>query len=131
MRTDRLHRRRRGMTFAEVLAAMLFAAIVLPATMGGVLLANRLSTAAVRRLDAAMLADRVLHEVIGTRSYQSGDDSGDFGEQWPGYAWTLKVDTWDVESLPRVTVTVSYLVQGRTFEESLVAVVFESQEATS
>jgi type II secretory pathway pseudopilin PulG len=111
--------RRRALTFAEVLVAMVFVGIVLPVTLGAILLANRTATMAARKRQAVLLADRVLHEAIGTGSAISGDDSGDFGDHHPGYTWSLTSARWDTAPLDVITVTVSYSVQGTVYTESL------------
>ncbi len=77
----------RAFTLVEVLAAMLLIAIVLPAAMKGISLATVAASDAKRRTEAVGLAQAKLGELLATGSYQSGNQSGDFPAQWPGYRW--------------------------------------------
>ncbi len=110
--------RRRGFTFAEVLAAMLFMAIVLPAAMHGIALAGRASAVAQRTDEAGRLADNLLNEIQIDDLWVDHPASGTFLE--PGmesYRWELDRRLWDhddtVEPLTEVTVRVHFTVQGR------------------
>ena len=65
---------RRAFTFAEILVAMVFVAIVIPVAVEGVLIANRAGTVAERKRVAARLADRLLAELVLTGEW--ADASG-------------------------------------------------------
>lgn len=103
--------RERGFTFVEILAAMLFMALVIPVTFEGVTLANRVGSAAARRRVAVQLADRMLNEAIVTESWRTGDQSGDFTETHPGFRWELTVTDWDEDTQQVITLRVYYKVQ--------------------
>src|ERR1035438_10887635 len=58
-----------GFTLAEVLAALLFMAIVIPAAIEGLHIASRAGTVATRKGEAARVAQRVLAENLVTTNW--------------------------------------------------------------
>ena len=116
----------RGFTFVELLAAMLFMAIVIPVAMEGIILANRVGVGAERKRAAALLADRKLSEAIVTESWRDGDQAGDFGEAWPGFSWMLSTEAWPEDAMRMVTVSVIYRVQERQYAERMTTLANET-----
>lgn len=64
---------------------------------------------------APMLAQGKLAELETSTEDEIAADSGDFGENFPGYTWSVNVDSVDIEALgeisedlQRIDVTVSY-----------------------
>jgi len=113
-----------GFTFAEVLAAMFFMALVIPVAIEGLRVAARAGQAAERKSVAVNLADSLLNEMIVTRRWQdSGTQDGVFGDKWPGYKWELRSEPWIEESMRVVSVEVSYPVQDRDYNVRLSTVV--------
>ena len=117
-----------GFTFAETLAAMLFVAIVIPVAMEGITIANKAGTVANRKWEAAQLADNLLNEMVITDDWRYGSSEGDFGEDWPGYKWTLEDSAWEDDSMRVVTVIVYYKVQEKEYSVSLSTLVEETEE---
>ena len=112
-----LHRRRqRGFTLVEVLAALLFMAILIPVTMQGVAVSSRAGILGQRKSTAMRIAERVLDEQILTGQVTTGPGNGSIIDGDVTYPWTLKVDSWSEDAMSLVTVFVSFDVQGRTFE---------------
>lgn len=110
----------RGFTFVEILAAMLFMAIVIPVAVQGIMIANRAGAVAQRKRVATQLADRLLAETILTESWRDGDSEGDFGEDWPRYRWALSTDYWSEDETMRcVRVQVFYVVQEQEYNVQL------------
>src|SRR5258706_11138235 len=68
--------RRAGFTLAEVLAALLFMAIVIPVALQGIKIANQAGQVAVRKTQAARVAQRVLNESIVTTNWDKSGLSG-------------------------------------------------------
>lgn len=110
---------RSGFTLAEVLAAMLFLAILVPVVVQGLSLASRAGAAASRETVALQLAENRLTELIADGSWTGGNGEGDFGEDWAGYAWTMEQAPAAVDDLVELTLHVDYLVQGRLHRVSL------------
>ena len=103
-----IHRRSsRGFTLIEVLGTLLFVGIVLPVVMQGISLATNTASLAKRNLEAASLAEEKLSELVATAQWSSGEQSGDFGEDWPDYRWTSEAVSRDTE-LIELTVRVSW-----------------------
>jgi type II secretory pathway pseudopilin PulG len=108
-------RHARAFTLAEVLAALLFMAIVIPVAMHGLSVASRAGTLGQRKAAAMRVAERVLEETIYTGQNISSISNGTVSEGDTSYPWTLKSDTWTEDTMTQLTVTVSFDVQGTTF----------------
>jgi len=104
-----------GFTLAEVLAALLFMAIVIPVAMEGLRIASRAGAVADRKSVAVQLADSKLNELLATGQEIAAGDGGDFGERWPGYQWTVKIEPWTVDAMRQVTVEVTYPAQNQSY----------------
>lgn len=117
----------RGFTFAEVLAAMLFMAILVPAVVEGLSLANRAAVLAERSDVAAQLAEKRLNEVLLDQEWVSSADRGDFGEAYPLYRWELVRGTWREDDMTELTIRVLFPVQGREHEVRLTTLVDDSE----
>jgi Tfp pilus assembly protein PilV len=63
-------------TLAEVLAAMLFLAIVIPAAVEALHVASLAGEVAARKGAAARVADRILNESLVTTNWNNGTQSG-------------------------------------------------------
>lgn len=109
----------RGFTFIEVLAAMIFMAILVPVAMEGIMLSNTVQERASRKRIAGELADRILTDAVVTQSWRNGDQTGDFGDDFPGYTWKVTSQSWPQDTMQLVTAQVTYSVQGRQFTETL------------
>ena len=120
-----------GFTLAEVLAAMLFMAIVIPAAVEGLRIASRAGAATERRSIATQLADSRLNEWIVTGDWRSADPSGDFGNQWPGYRWTFRNETWsgdaNLNNMRLLTIEVSYPSQSENASVRLSALIQDTE----
>jgi general secretion pathway protein I len=81
-------------TLVEVLVALLVTAVVIPVALRALLTVAALGEAAAYRSHAADLADLKLRELVATAAWADADESGDFGEDYPGYTWELVTDTW-------------------------------------
>jgi len=93
MNTSRFRQRirsRAGFTFAEVLAALVFMAIVIPVVMQGVSIANRAGVGAERKEIAVQLAANMLNQLSISNLWQTAQASGTFEQDYPGYAWSMQ-----------------------------------------
>lgn len=117
-----------GFTFVEVLAAMLFMAIVIPVAVQGLSIATRAGVVAERTRTATQLADGLLTELVVTNEWRNSDSEGDFGEEWPRYRWTIEEEAWDEDTMRVITATVAYEVQGREYTVQLSTLVDETEE---
>ena len=108
-----------GFTLAEVLAAMLFMAIVVPVGLEGLRIAGRAGSVAERKGVATQLADSKLNELIVTGQWRNSGQGGVLGRQWPGYRWTMKNEPWSEDAMRLITVEVVYPVQNKDYSVRL------------
>lgn len=113
----------------EVLAALLFMAIVIPVTMHGVSVASRAGILGQRKEAAMRVAERLIDEMIVTGQVSSGATSGSLIEGDTNYPWTMRSEDWTEGEMMHVTVRVSFEVQGNTFEVSA-STLFDPMAAT-
>lgn len=110
-------RRRAAFTLAEVLAALLFMAIVIPVALEGLRIASLAGQVGERKASAARVAERVLNELAVTGAAPGGNDSGTILEGQHEYQWTVQSAAWiEDNALQETTVRVVYFVQGREYE---------------
>jgi prepilin-type N-terminal cleavage/methylation domain-containing protein len=121
MKRARASQSTRGFTLIEVLVALLFMAILLPAIMQGITLASRLGHAAQRRTEAAQLGESQLSQIalsITTAQAQGGTSSGDFGPNAPGYQWESTVQSWPLDTtsagIQEIDLTVTWTDGGQS-----------------
>ena len=112
-------RSRAGFTLVEVLAALVFMAIVIPVAVQALQIANRAGELSYRRAAAARIAERVLNENLITTQGQALGQSGVAFEGQQQYRWTIRSEAWPIDSMLLVTVQVFYPVQGRDFDVKL------------
>jgi Tfp pilus assembly protein PilV len=105
--SSRIH----GFTLVEVLAALLFLGILIPAIMTALTSSNRAAVVSERSVIAAELGENKLNEIIAEESWTSAGSRGDFGTDWPGYRWELKQTAWNSADVTELTITVFYSVQ--------------------
>jgi type II secretory pathway pseudopilin PulG len=78
----------------EVLAAMLFMAIVIPVAVEALLIANRAGEVAQRKSEAIRVAEHILNEnIIATNSTGTGQ-SGTLVEGYREFRWALRNEPW-------------------------------------
>lgn len=115
-KTSRPKPRISGFTLLEVMVAMAVLAIVLVSVYRMHSQTLTMNTAARFYTQAPLLAQKKMAEVTTSSSGIFASDSGDFGENYPGYSW--QVSATDVASeilgevagdLKRIDITVAYL----------------------
>jgi general secretion pathway protein I len=116
-------RHARGFTLMEVLAAVVFLAIVIPVAMQGISLATWVADSARRNAEAAELAQSKLEELQATREWQTGNLSGDFGEAHPEYRWTAELAPWEMGTLQQLHVHVVWSSAGRERQATVTTLV--------
>ena len=123
-RTFRPGRRRRAFTLVEVLATLALAAIVLPSVVHGVLLCMATAEHARDQAQAASLAQSKLAELIAEGDIQDAQMSGDFGDDFPRFAWTAEVNQWQDSHLAEVDVAVTWTSRGQQRQVDLSTLVY-------
>ena len=105
-----------GFTLLEVMVAMAVMAIVLVSVYRMYSQTLTMNTAARFYTQAPLLAQKKLVEVTTTSSQIFGSESGDFGDNFPGYSWQVSATEVSSEllgevadDLKRIDVMVGYL----------------------
>ena len=110
---SRVARHVSAFTLAEVLAALLFLAIVIPAAVEALHVAGLAGEVAARKGTAVRLADRILNESIVTTNWNTGTQSGTVTEGYQDFRWKLTSQNWPVDSMQLLKVEVTYPAGGR------------------
>jgi general secretion pathway protein I len=119
--------RRAGFTLAEVLAALLFMAIVIPVALQGISIANRAGQVALRKTEAARVAERVLNESLVTTNWDKSGLSGAVTEGMHDFRWQLRNEPWTQQPLRLLSVQVTFAVQGQEYDVRLSTLADNSQ----
>jgi type II secretory pathway pseudopilin PulG len=110
-------------TLAEVMAALVFMAIVIPVALEGLSIASRAGEVAARKSEAALVAERVLNENIVTTNWTQTLQNGTIRQGLRDFQWTLHNDPWNQDpALPDMrllTVDVVYTAQGKDYSVHL------------
>ncbi len=105
-------------TLAEVLAAMLFLAIVIPAAVEALHVASLAGEVAARKGVAARIGDRILNESIVTTNWNVGSQNGTIAEGAEEFHWTLNNQNWPVDTtaaMRLLTAEVTFSAQGHDY----------------
>src|SRR5712671_398914 len=86
-------------TLAEVLAALVFMAIVIPVAIEGLSIASRAGEVAARKSEAALVAERVLNTSIITTNWNQSVQNGSEGKGTPHeFRWTARNEAWNEDA---------------------------------
>ena len=118
-----LQRRRAGFTLAEVLAALVFMAIVIPVAVQGLRVANLSGQVAERKGIATRLADRMLNVLVVTGQWKQAGQSGTVQEDHGQYHWQLRNDVWAKDTMRQVSIQVTFAAQGQDYDVVLTTLV--------
>ena len=108
-----------GFTLAEVLAALLFLAIVIPAAIEAMHVASLAGEVAARKGAAARIADRVLNESIVMTNWTGGGQNGMISEGGLDFHWTLTTSQWPQDMMQLLTANVTFSAQGKDYSVKL------------
>ena len=107
-------------TLAEVLAALLLLAIVIPTAVEALHVASLGGEVAVRKTAATRVADRILNENLVTTNWSNGTQSGTVTEGILDFRWKLSSQAWPQNSsMQAVTAEVTYSAQGKDYTVKL------------
>ena len=121
----------RAFTFVEILACLVFLAILMPAVIEAIALSNRASVVAERSTIAAELAQNKLAEFTVPNASTATETRGDFGKDWPGYTWELSQDQWDLDAMSTLAIEVVFRVQGAEHRVRIEALVSGSDSSST
>ena len=118
-RGARSRRSAAGFTLAEVMAALVFMAIVIPVALEGLSIATRAGEVAARKSDASLVAERILNESLVTTNWTQTVQSGTLRQGIQDFRWTLRNDPWtgdrDQTMIRLLTVDVAFAAQGKDY----------------
>jgi type II secretory pathway pseudopilin PulG len=106
-------------TLAEVLAALMFMAIVIPVAVQALTTAALAGEIAVRKGVAARVADRILNESIVTMNANQSAQNGTVTEGALEFRWTLSTEKWPQDSMQLLTAEVKFSAQGKEYSVKL------------
>jgi hypothetical protein len=126
-----LRRVQAGFTLAEVLAALLFMAVVIPVAVDALRVASRASVVGQRKAVAARIAECVLNEQVVTSQGAGAAQSGVVQENSVDYRWLVRMDIWNqnqaqnqgllqLSPMQMMTVQVDFPVQGKEYNVRMV-----------
>jgi type II secretory pathway pseudopilin PulG len=104
-----------GFTLAEVLAALLFLALVIPAAVEALHVASLAGEVSVRKSAAARVADRILNESLVMTNWNNGTQSGTTGEGAQQFQWTLTSQNWQQDAMQLLTAEVTFSAQNHNY----------------
>jgi general secretion pathway protein I len=114
-----LGRREEGFTLLEVMVAMSIIAIAMTAVLNSQSQSVSLASEAKFSTTAALLAQNKIAETEWGNRLDLASDSGDFGEDFPGYTWQVNVEDVSMDlpenvsnHLKEMKVTISWGEEG-------------------
>jgi Tfp pilus assembly protein PilV len=120
-----------GFTLAEVLAALLFMAIVVPVAIEGLHIAGLAGAVAERKGEAARIAQRVLTENLVTTNWSQSVQNGTTLDGQREFRWTLRTDPWTQDpaqtTMRQLSVQVEFTAQDRKYYVNMSTLVDSSQ----
>ena len=123
-------------TFVEILAAMLFLALVVPAIVGALGVANRASEMAERSALAGELAQNKMSELLTDNAWQTpAFTNGDFAGTYLGYRSEMTTENWTGDpvntGMTALHVDVHYNIQGNDHTIRLSTLVYIPSTTTT
>jgi type II secretory pathway pseudopilin PulG len=104
---------RRAFTLAEVLAALAFMAIVIPVAIQGLRVAGQAGEVAIRKSQAARIADKIINQSMVTTNWSTSQQTGQTIEGTTQFQWTLRNEAWKENPLRLISAEVSFMAQDK------------------
>src|SRR5947199_3046494 len=105
-----------GFTLAEVMAALVFMAILITVAIEGLSIASRSGEVAARKAEAALVAESVLNEMVVTTNWNSSLQNGNVRQGIHDFQYTIHNDPWNQDpnatTMRQLSVEVKYTAQG-------------------
>ena len=120
-------RARAGFTLAEVLAALLFMAIVIPVAVQGLRVANLAGQVSERKAIAIRLADQLLNEMV-LQEDKGNSQRGTLQDGPYSFRWQATSQPWNLDSMRTMTLEVDFDVQGQEHNVRLSTLVPSSKQ---
>jgi type II secretory pathway pseudopilin PulG len=111
--TPEINKRTAAFTLAEVLAALMFMAVVIPVVVAAFQVSVRAGEVAARKSAAARVASNIINENIINTNYAVSSQTGIEKEGTMEFPWKLTTETWPKDRMELVTAEVTFTVQGQ------------------
>jgi Tfp pilus assembly protein PilV len=118
-------------TLAEVLAAMLFLAIVIPTAVEALHVSSLAGEVAARKGAAARIADRILNESLVMTNWNNGVQNGTVSEGALDFRWTLSSQAWPQDAMQLLTAQVTFQAQGKDYSVKLSTLASSQNQPTT
>jgi type II secretory pathway pseudopilin PulG len=109
----------RAFTLAEVMAALVFMAILIPVALEALSIASRAGEVAARKSDAALVAERILNEQLITTNWSSAVQNGTVHQGILDFRWTLRNDPWTADpnqnTMRQLSIEVTFAARGQDY----------------
>ena len=92
-----------GFTLLEVMVAVALIAIALTTLLGSQAQSVSFANSAKFETTAALLAQSKMSEIVMQETTALSGGSGDFGEDYPGYAWETTVSDISIEGIENIS----------------------------
>lgn len=93
----------RGFTLLEVIIAVAIIAIALTTLLGSQSQSVSFANSVKFETMAALLAQSKMSEIVIQEADSLSSDSGDFGDDYPGYAWDVRVSNISIEGIDTIS----------------------------
>ena len=93
----------KGFTLLEVMVAVALIAIALTTLLGSQSQSVSFANSAKFETMAALLAQSKMSEIATLTAEDLSSDSGDFGDDYPGYAWEVIVSDISIEGVSNIS----------------------------
>lgn len=111
---------RSAFTLAEVLASLVFMAILIPVALEGLSIASRAGEVAARKTQAAFIADCLLNENVVTTNWNRVVQNGTIRQGNREFRWSLRSEPWNEDpyltQMRLLTVVVQYSARGQDYD---------------
>jgi type II secretory pathway pseudopilin PulG len=122
-RTLFANRTRAGFTLAEVLAAMVFMAIVIPVAIQGLRVASLAGEVGHRKSMALRVAERLLNESVVTCQWSQAIRNGVEQEGPIQFRWTVRNELWPQDAMRELSAEVTFAAQNQDYSVRLTTLV--------
>ncbi len=124
----------KAFTLAEVLAALVFLAILIPVAIQGLNIASRAGDVAARKSEAALVAESILNETVATTNWNQAVQNGNVRQGLNEFRWTLRNEPWNQDpaatTMRQLTAEVFFTAQGALYSVRLSTLVDSSPPTT-
>jgi prepilin-type N-terminal cleavage/methylation domain-containing protein len=112
-----------GFTLVEVMAAMVFMAIVIPVALQGVRVASLAGEVAHRKTLAVREAEFLINQTVTMRDWTQAIRRGSTKEGQLQFDWIIRSELWTLDAMRQITVEVAYTAQGNDYTVRLATLV--------